>query len=90
MFNDFEILDQNVQGNSPRTILDAHQNVQLSDDLVSDVFNSDHLLYVFHSLAYVNLGIFRVLEKFTDFLRFQIIACDLISENPYKLGGRSQ
>lgn len=67
MFNDFEVLDHSVQGNSPGTITDAHQNAQLSDDFVSDVLNSDQLLYVFHPLAYVNLGIFRAVEKFTDF-----------------------
>jgi hypothetical protein len=37
MFNDFEILDHSVQGNSPGMIIDAHQNAQLSDDFVSDV-----------------------------------------------------
>jgi len=67
MFNDFEILDHSVQGNSSGTIIDAHQNAQFSDDFVSDVLNSYHLLYVFHPLAYVNLGISRALEKFTDF-----------------------
>lgn len=67
MFHDLEILDHNVQGNSPGTIIDVHQNVQLSDDFVSNVLNSDRLLYVFHPLAYVNLGIFLALEKFTGF-----------------------
>lgn len=67
MYNDFEILDHSVQSNSTGKIIGAHQNAQLSDDFVSDVLNSDHLLYVFHPLAYVNLGIFRTLETFADF-----------------------
>lgn len=66
MFNYFEIFDRSVQGSFPGTIIDPHQNAQLSDDFVSDALNSDHLLHVFHPLAYVNLGIFRALEKFTD------------------------
>jgi len=44
MLNDFEIMDYSVQGNSPGTIINAHQNAQLSDDFVFDVLNSDHLL----------------------------------------------
>jgi hypothetical protein len=78
MFIEFLILDHSVQGNSPGSIIDAHKNARLSDDFVSDLLNSDHLLYVFHPLHHINLGIFRALEKFTDFESFQIIAYDLI------------
>jgi hypothetical protein len=57
-----------------------HQNIRVSDVIVSDILDSDHLPIVFHILDHVKIRNFsEPIEKFTDLDRFQSLASDLIS-----------
>jgi hypothetical protein len=62
----------------------VHKNVQLSEVIVSDILDSDHLPIVFHLLDRIrNRNISDPVNKFTDWERFQSLAYELIS--PKKL-----
>jgi hypothetical protein len=57
----------------------VHQNIRISDIIVSDVLDSDHLRIIFHILDHVKIrNILESIEKFTDWNRFQSIASELI------------
>jgi hypothetical protein len=44
-----------------------HQNIRLSDIIVSDILDSDHLLIVLHILDHVKTrNLSEPVEKFTD------------------------
>jgi hypothetical protein len=58
----------------------VHQNVRLSEVIVSDILDSDHLPIVFHILDHVtNRNLSGPIEKFTDWERFQSLASDIVS-----------
>jgi hypothetical protein len=58
----------------------VHQNIRVSDVVVSDILDSDHLPIVFHILYYVKIrNLSEPVEKFTDWERFQSLASELIS-----------
>jgi hypothetical protein len=58
----------------------VHQNVRLSEVIVSDVLDSDHLPIVFHILDHVTTrNLSDSVENFTDLDRFQSLASDLVS-----------
>jgi hypothetical protein len=66
---------------APAGIVDVvHQNIRVSDVIISDILNSDHLPIVFHILDHVKiLNLSEPTEKFTDWNRFQSLASQLIS-----------
>jgi hypothetical protein len=52
----------------------------VSDDIFSDIFDSDHLPIIFHILDHVKIrNLSEPIEKFTDWDRFQSLASELIS-----------
>jgi hypothetical protein len=51
----------------------VHKNVRLSEVIVSDILDSDHLPVVFH---FSNLS--NPVDKFTDWERYQSLASKLI------------
>jgi hypothetical protein len=56
------------------------KNIRLSDVIVSDILDSDHLPIMLHILDHVRAKqISKPLEKFTDWERFQSLASNLIS-----------
>jgi hypothetical protein len=58
----------------------AHRNIRLSNVIVSDNLDSDHLPPVFHILDYVRATkLSESFEKFTNWERFQTLGSDLIS-----------
>jgi hypothetical protein len=58
----------------------VHQNIRVSDFIVSDILDSDHLPIVFHILDHVKIrNLSESVEKFTDWERFQSLASELIS-----------
>jgi hypothetical protein len=58
----------------------VHQNVRLSEVIVSDVLDSDHLPIVFHILDHDTIrNLSDPVEKFTDWERYQSLASDLVS-----------
>jgi hypothetical protein len=58
----------------------VHQNIRVSDVIVFDILDSDHLLIVLHILDHVKIRILSVnIEKFTDWEQFQSLASELIS-----------
>jgi hypothetical protein len=57
----------------------VHQNVRLSQVVISDVLDSDHLPIVFHILDHITTSLSDPVEKFTDWDRFQSLASDLVS-----------
>jgi hypothetical protein len=58
----------------------VHQNFRVSEVIVSDILDSDHLRIVFHILDHVKIrNLSELIEKFTDWDRFQSLASDLIS-----------
>jgi hypothetical protein len=70
----------------------VHQNVHLSEVIVSDVLDLDHLPIVFHILDHVTIrNLSDPVEKFTDWERFQSLASDLASPRiQINSGGRSR
>jgi hypothetical protein len=70
---------------SPRgngDVLDSvvHKNIRLTNVIVSDILDSDHLPIIFHILDHVRTHNLSVpAEKFTDWERFQSLASNLIS-----------
>jgi hypothetical protein len=58
----------------------VRQNIRLSDVIVSDILDSDHLPILFHILDHVKIrNLSDPIEKFTDWDRFQNLASELIS-----------
>jgi hypothetical protein len=58
----------------------VHKNIRFSDVIVSDILDSDHLPIIFHILDHVRTKqISKLLEKFTDWERFQSLASNLVS-----------
>jgi hypothetical protein len=58
----------------------VHKNIRLSDVIVSEILNSDHLPIMFHILDQVRTKqISEPLEKFTNWKRFQSLASNLLS-----------
>jgi hypothetical protein len=58
----------------------VHENVRLSEVIVSDFLDSDHLPIVFHILDHVRTrNLSEPTKKFTDWERFQSLASDLVS-----------
>jgi hypothetical protein len=58
----------------------VHQNIRVSDVIVSDILDSDHLPIVFHILDHVKIrNLSDPFEKFTDWERFQNLASELVS-----------
>jgi hypothetical protein len=67
-------------GNGDVPDIVVHQNVRLSEIIVSDVLDSDHLPVLFHTLDHVTTrNLSDPIEKFTDWERFQSLASDLVS-----------
>jgi hypothetical protein len=67
-------------GNGDVLDIVVHQNVRLSEVIVSDVLDSDYLPIVFHILDHVRTrNLSDPLEKFIDWVRFQSLASDLAS-----------
>jgi hypothetical protein len=69
-------------GGGIENVLDivVHKNIRLSNVIVSDILDSDHLPVLFHILDHVRLQSFLApTEKFTDWERFQSLASKLIS-----------
>jgi hypothetical protein len=58
----------------------VHQDIRVSDVIVSDVLDSDHLAVVLHTLNHVKIrNISKPVEKFIDWCRFQSLASELMS-----------
>jgi hypothetical protein len=58
----------------------VHQNIRISDVIVSDILDSDHLPIIFHILDHVKIrNLSDPIEKLTDWDRFQNVASELIS-----------
>jgi hypothetical protein len=58
----------------------VNQNIRISDVIVSDILDSDHLQIVLHILDHVKIrNLSKPVEKFTDWERFQSLASELIS-----------
>jgi hypothetical protein len=67
-------------GNGDVLDIVVHQNIRVSDVIVSDILDSDHLPIVFHILNHVKIrNISEAIEKFTDWDRFRNLASELIS-----------
>jgi hypothetical protein len=57
----------------------VHNNVRLSEDIVYDILDSDHLSLIFRLLDDVRTGNFsESVDKLTDWERFQSLASELI------------
>jgi hypothetical protein len=81
--NDFEIsVPQCPTHYSPSGIGDVldiavHQNIRVSDVIVSDILDSDHLPIIFHILDHVKIrNLSDPIEKFTDWDRFQSLTSE--------------
>jgi hypothetical protein len=58
----------------------VHKNVWLSEVIVPDILDSDHVPVIFHSLDHVStMNILDPVDKFTDWEQFQSLAPQLIS-----------
>jgi hypothetical protein len=67
-------------GNGDGLDIVVHQNIRVSDAIVSDILDSDHLQIIFHILDHVKIrNLSDPIEKFTDWDRFQSLASELIS-----------
>jgi hypothetical protein len=67
-------------GNGDALDIVVHQNIRLSDVIVSDILDSDHLPIIFHILDQVKIrNLLGPIEKFTDLDRFQSLASELLS-----------
>jgi hypothetical protein len=84
--NDFEIsatqcpTHYSHAGNNDVLEIMVHKNIRVSDVIVSDILDSDHLPLVFHILDHVkSRNLSEPIEKFTDWDRFQNLASEQIS-----------
>jgi hypothetical protein len=60
----------------------VHKNIWLSEVIVSEILDSDHLPVVFHLLGYVRTqSLSDLVDKFTDWERFQSLASQLTQGN---------
>jgi hypothetical protein len=67
-------------GNGDVLDIVAHQNIRVSDVIVSDILDSDHLPIISQILDHVNIrNLSEPTEKFTDWDRFQSLDSELIS-----------
>jgi hypothetical protein len=67
-------------GNGDVLDIVVHKNIRLSNVIVSNILDSDHLPRIFHILDHVKTkNVSAPLEKFTDWKRFQSLASNLIS-----------
>jgi hypothetical protein len=58
----------------------VHQNIRVSDVIVSDILDPDNLSVVFHILNHGKIrNLSEPVEKCTDWDRFQSLASELIS-----------
>jgi endonuclease/exonuclease/phosphatase family metal-dependent hydrolase len=58
----------------------VHKNISVSDVIVSDILDSDHLPKIFHILDHVKIkNLSEPIEKFTNWDRFQSLLSELIS-----------
>jgi hypothetical protein len=58
----------------------VYQNIGVSNVIVFDILDSDHLPIIFHILDHVKIrNLSDPIEKFTDWERFQSLASELIS-----------
>jgi hypothetical protein len=61
-------------------VIVVHKNIRLSNIIVSDILDSDHLPIIFHILDHVRTqDVLAPIEKFTDWEQFQSIASNFIS-----------
>jgi hypothetical protein len=66
-------------GNSDVPDIVVHQNIRVSDVIVSDILDSDHLPIQFHIQVMVEIrNLKEPIEKFTAWERFQSLPCELI------------
>jgi hypothetical protein len=67
-------------GNGDVLDIVVKKNIRLSNVIVSDILDSDHLSIIFHILDHVRTkNVSAPAEKFTDWERFQSLASNLIS-----------
>jgi hypothetical protein len=67
-------------GNGDVLDIVMHKNVQLSEVIVSDILDSDHLPVVFHLLDHIiTRNLLDLVDKFTDWEHFQSLVSELIS-----------
>jgi hypothetical protein len=67
-------------GNGDVLDIVMHKNIRLSNVIVSDILDSDHLPIIFHNLDHVGTKtISAPLEKITDWERFYSLTSNLIS-----------
>jgi hypothetical protein len=67
-------------GNGDVLDIVVHQNITVSDVIVSDILDTDHLPIVFHILDHVKIrNLSEPVKKFTDWERFQSLPSELIS-----------
>jgi hypothetical protein len=67
-------------GNGDVLDIVVHKNSRLSNVIVSDILDSDHLPIIFHNMDHVRTkNVSAPLEKFTDRERFQSLASNLKS-----------
>jgi hypothetical protein len=58
----------------------VHQNIRVSNVIISDILYSDHFPIVFHMLDHVKIkNLSEPIDIFTDWDRFQNLASELIS-----------
>jgi hypothetical protein len=82
--NDFEIsgpqcpTHYSPTGNGDVLDIVVHKNVRLSEVIVSDILDSDHIPVFFHLLHIINRNLSDPVNKFTDWERFQRLASELI------------
>ncbi|PNF40098.1 hypothetical protein B7P43_G10711 [Cryptotermes secundus] len=67
-------------GNGDVLDIVVHKNIRMSDVIVSDVLDSDHLPIVFHILDHGKIrNLSDPIEKFTDWERFQSLASEKVT-----------
>jgi hypothetical protein len=77
-------------GNGDALDIVVHKNIRLSNVIVSDILDSNHLPIIFHILDHVRTKtISAPLEKITDWERFQSLASNLISPR-IKINSRAE
>jgi hypothetical protein len=67
-------------GNDDVLDIVVHQNIRVSDGIVSDILDSDHLPVIFHILDHIKIrNLSDPTETFTDWDRSQSLSSELIS-----------
>jgi hypothetical protein len=67
-------------GNGDVLDIVVHQSIRVSDVIVSNILDSNHLPIIFHILHHIKIRkLSEPIEKFTDWDRFQSLASELIS-----------